>query len=331
MVRSLILVLSSVLAASCDPNLDAGQNESGTKLSVDRHNPVILLNDSARDNWSPEYAALFANDHDGGPKIVGIVVTPSEYWPDPEANMGGWLEFVTAARSSGLQGIPDPIASGGAQLVVPPDRRIESTRANKSAGAELILQKSKELALPGQPLVVLCGTQLTDIADAFLMDPTVVERVVVVAQLGSYALAKAAMGGPNGDLDPWADWIVVQHFSYVQVSISYDQDGDVVADDLANLPKNPFGVWMSTKQAALSKLSKSPDQGPVLALADPNFITTVVRSAADTSDGFNSPPGAGPPLVANGSGNNWLVTEIDGTVPRTRIWQMLSNLKATKP
>lgn len=328
-LRSIIVVLSGAFAASCDPTLDAGANESTTKLPVDGYNPVILLNDSARDNWSPELAALLANE--GGLKVVGVVVTSSEYWPDREANLAGWRELVTAARQSNLQGLPDPVASDGVQLVVPADRQVESTRPNRSAGAELILRKSRELALPGQPLVVLCGTQLTDLADAYLTDPTVVERVVVVAQLGSYSALKASMSSPNGDLDPWADWIVAQRFRYVQVTASYDQGGDVTADDVANLPKTPLGTWMSTKQAALAKMPKSSDQGPVLAVADPGFITTALRSVVDTSSGFNSPSGQGPPLLASAGGSNWLVTEIDATRPRARLWQMLSQLKAAQP
>lgn len=326
---SLIVVLGCAVAAACDPTLDAGENESTTKLPVDRANPVILLNDSARDNWAPEFAALLASD--GGLKVVGVVVTGSAYWPDLEANLGGWRELIADAQLSGLQGIPDPVGSAGGQLVVPPDRLVESTRPNHSAGAELIVRKSKELALPAQPLVVLCGTQLTDLADAYLIDPTVVERVVVVAQIGSYSALKASMASPNGDLDPWADWIVVQHFRYVQVSVSYDQAGDVTADDLASLPQNPLGVWMSGKQASLAKLSRSPDQGVVLAVADPAFITRVVRGGLDVSAGFNSPAGQGPPLLASVGGSNWLVTEIDATVPRARMWQMLSKLKASQP
>lgn len=315
--------------AACDQTLDAGDNESTTKLPVDKHNPVILLNDSASDNWGPEYAALFAND--GGLKVVGVVVTSSEYWPDLVANMTGWRDLVTAARLSGLQGLPDPVASAGAQLVVPPDRLVESTRPNHSAGAELILRKSRELTLPGQPLAVLCGTQLTDVADAYLMDPTVVDRVVVVAQMGSYSALKASMASPNGDLDPWADWIVAQNFRYAQVSVSYDQGGDVTAEDLTNLPKNALGARMATKQASLAKASRSSDQGPVLSVAEPAFILTALRSVVDTSAGFNSPAGQGPPLAASAGGNNWLVTDIDPTVPRTRLWQMLSKLKAAQP
>jgi len=316
-------LVAVALAPSCGQTLDAGYNVYPTPLHVDKRNPVILINDSWSDNWSPEYAALVTTR--GGLQLAGIIVNRTHYWPDLDANLAGWRDFVSVAHASGLRGMPDPIGSAGPQLVVPPDRRIASTRPNNSEGARFILRKSQELSLPGLPLVILSCSQLTDIADAYLLDPTVVDRVVVVAQLGSYSESKGSMTGPNGDLDPWADWIVVQHFSYVQIGVNYDQSADVTEADLANLPENAFGTWMSNKRAKLSNLPTAADQETILAVSDPYFVTSVVPSAADTSAGFNVPRGQGPALVPSESGNVWLVTQIDGTVARTRMWELLTN------
>jgi hypothetical protein len=172
-------------------------------------------------------------------------------------------------------------------------------------------------------VVVLAGTQLTDLADAYLMDPSVVDRVVVVASLGSYAAPKGAMTGPNGDLDPWADWIVAQRFRYVQISVYYDQAGDVTADDLPNLPNNTFGIWMAAKQPKLSTLNTAADQVGILAVAVPGFAATIQPSSCDISAGFDSPPGQGPPLVPNANGNAWLVTEIAPRLARPTMWRLL--------
>jgi hypothetical protein len=322
-------ILVAVCAAACGQTLDAGSNAQDSPLSVNGRNPVILINDSATDNWSAEYVALFANN--GGPKLAGILVNATHYWPDLNANLAGWQAFVAAAQAGGLHGIPDPIASAGPQLVVPPDRLIASTKPNNSAGAQLILRKSKELTLPGQPLVILSGSQLTDIADAYLLDPTVVDRVAVVALLGSYADPKGPMTGPNGDLDPWADWIVAQFFDYVQVSVYYDQGADVTADDLPNLPANQFGTWMAQKQPYLSNRQEAPDQEVILAVSDSSFIVSVVPSVADTSAGFNSPRGQGPPLVPSDGGNARLVTQINAATARARLWEMLTNPKTFQP
>jgi hypothetical protein len=321
--------LTAVVVSACDQVLDAGRNETQGLLPVGPHNPVILINDSATDNWSPEYLALSASN--GGPRVAGIVVTASPYWPDLDANLAGWQTFVADAGSSGLRGLPDPVGSASPQLVVPPDRLVESTRRNHSAGAQLILRKSSELSLPGQPLVVLSCAQLTDVADAYLIDPTVVDRVVVVAQVGTYSSSKASMASPNGDLDPWADWIVAQHFAYVQISVYYDQNADVTAYDVDALFKNLFGTRMAAKRASFPTLPNASDQEAILVFSEATFVTSVVRSVVDILAGFNSPPGQGPPLVAADGGNAWLVTGVDAAAARARLWQMLTNPNTFRP
>jgi hypothetical protein len=322
------LALAVGLAAGCEQALDVGHNTKG-RFPVGAHSPAILMNDSFSDNWSPEFAALFANN--GGPSLAGILVNASLYWPDLTANVAGWNDFVTRARRSGLQGLPDVTESDATAFVVPPDRQIESTPPHHSRGAQFIIDKSRELSQPWLPVALIACSQLTDIADAYLIDPTVVDRVVVVAQLGSYTAPKGLMTGPNGDLDPWADWIVAQRFRYVQISAFYDQSADVTADDVPNLPHNALGAWMADKRTKLSVLPVASDQEPILLLAAPEFITTATAASPDTSAGFASPFGQGPPLVPDPSGTAWLVTQIDATAARKRLWQMLNNPATFKP
>jgi hypothetical protein len=181
------------------------------------------------------------------------------------------------------------------------------------------------LSLPGQPVVVVTGAQLTNLADAYLMDPTVVDRVVVVASLGAASSGKTLMTGPNGDLDPWADWIVAHKFHYIQVTVRYDQAGDVTADDIANLPKNAFGDAMAAKQPNLSKLNTAADQVAVLAAAVSEFVTTVERSEPDPAAVFGSPQGQGPPLIPSATGNASVVTQVDASLARARLWKMLQD------
>ena len=269
----LCLMAFAVLAASgCGGTLDAGHDEPHGPLLVDERNPVIIENDTASDNWMGEYAVLLSNT--GGPRIAGIVICASNYWPDLDANVMGWTEFVTAARASGFKDIPDVTASAGAPLTAPADGKIDSTMPNRSSGAQKIIDLSRVLSLPWRPVVVLVGTRLTDLADAYLVDPTVVDRLVVVAALGSLDAPKALMTGPNGDLDPWADWIVAHRFKYVQVSAFYDQTADVTTAKLGSLPQNPFGDWMAAKQPKISTNGLAADQVTVLAASLSGFVTT---------------------------------------------------------
>jgi len=324
-----LCVAATLTTAACGGTLDAGRNVPHGPLPVDERNPVIIVNDGVNDNWMGEYALLLA-DH-GGPSIASIVVGTTTYWPDLNANVTGWTDFLNAARASGFTGLPDLTVSVGPPLTAPDNRQIDSTVPNHSAGAQRIIDLSRELGLPHRPVAVLVGTQLTDLADAYLVDPTVVDRVVVVASLGSLDAPKVRMTGPNGELDPWADWIVAQRFKYVQVSAYYDQTQDVTAAELANLPQTPFGSWIAKKQPKISTFQNASDQVAVLATTLPQFAKVVQRVSADTSAGFGSPIGQGPPLVPDDTGNAWAVTQIEAPLAASRFWSMLLEPHAQAP
>jgi hypothetical protein len=276
---------------------------------------VIIANDSVTDNWTGEYAMLLANS--GGPPLAGIIVNPSPYWPNLAASVAGWNDLATAARASGLRNIPEVTESGGDPLVRPADGKIESTTPNMSPGAKVILEKSARLSLPWRPVVVVTGSRLTDIADAYLMDPTVADRVVVVSALGGTSV----MGWPNGELDPWADWIVGQRFRYIQINGYYDQQGDVTTARTADLPANAFGAWMAAKLPTVLQIPMSSDQIGVLALGVPTFVTAVGRAAVDASAAFDTT--TGPPLLEQADGSAWVVPSCDSAMAGDRLWKML--------
>ncbi len=311
-------VVLTLVAASCDGTLDAGTDTHGL-LPVDQRNPVIIDNDSTSDNWIGEYTVLLANT--GGLPLAGIVVTASSYWANLGDNQKGWAALVTAAQSSGLKNIPFVTPSMGMPLMRPPSGDIDATAANDSAGAELIVKLSAQLSLPWRPVVVLAGTQLTDLADAYLVDHSVVDRVIVVASLGTYTAPNGAMGAPNGELDPWADWIVAQKFRYIQTSAFYDQTGDVPTARLPNLPQNPLGMEMAAKQPNLFSITTASDQVSVLSVALPNFTTMVQRASPDTSAAFD--PTHGPSLIPNPNGNVWIVTAINAPLAGSYLWLAL--------
>jgi hypothetical protein len=314
-----ICIGAAVGASGCGGTLDAGRDMPHGLLPVDERNPVIIDNDGWSDNWLGEYAVLLANN--GGPPLAGIIASDTVYWPDGNGNATGWGKLVAAARASGLANLPDVTLSTGAPLVRPADGQVDSTTPNRSAGAKLIVDLSRKLSLPSRPLVVLGGAPLTNVADAYLMDPSVVDRVVVVAALGEYAAPTATMNGPNGDLDAWADWIVAQRFRYVQVSAYYDQLGDVTAADLSRLPQNALGNWMRDKQPDLFTIPNASDQVAVLSVGLPTFATAVQRASPDTSVTFDSTQG--PPLRPDAAGGAWIVTQIAAPLAATRLWEML--------
>ncbi|MES1175587.1 MAG: hypothetical protein ABUL62_14800 [Myxococcales bacterium] len=303
----------------CAETRDLGSTEPHGLLPVDERNPVLVANDNVYDNWQGEYSILLANS--GGPPLAGIIVSTSPPWPDIEANIAGWRQLVSAATGSGLRGVPDPVTSIGEPLVRPSNGRIEATVANRSEGARLILDASARLSLPYRPLVVATGGRLTDVADAYLMDPTVSDRVVVVSSLGTTSDSGAAMAAPNGEMDPWADVIVSSRFRFVQVSAFYNQVDDVPSSRLSELPNNPFGAWISGKQAKVWSLPQAADQVSLLAAGLPKFSVVVQRvsAAADPGPGAS----AGPDLRTNPNGGAWLVSQCACTQASDRLWQAL--------
>ncbi len=312
----------TVLLAACSGTLDAGNDLERSLLPVGPKNPIILCNDGASDNWQGEYAVLFAQG--GSPRLAGIVVSTGGMWFDLGANVSAWQELVTAGRDSGLSNLPDLITSSGAPLVRPADDLVESTVANDSAGARFIVDVSKALATPDLPAVVVTGGRLTDVADAYLLDPTVSERVVVVASLGTAPDEGAdggRMGVPNGEMDPWAGWIVAQRFRYVQVSAYYDQLADVPDARIPELPMNPLGSFMAAKQPELLSTELASDQIAVLAVGLPAFTRKVVRVSPSGWDGDVVV------LQPDSTGNGWLVTASDAAAPGARLWQLLLDPK----
>jgi len=300
--------------AACGASLDAGYDKPHGLLPVDARNPIVLCNDGVYDNWAGEYAALFASS--GALSLAGIVIsTGSNDATNLDDNMTGWRQMVTAARGGGLQNIPDPMASSGSVLVRPSDGNIDSTTANRSEGAHFILDTSAQLSQPYRPLVVVTGGRLTDVADAYLMDPTLPERIVVVSSLGTTSTDGAQMGPPNGEMDKWADVIVAQKFRYVQISSFYDQMNDVSDSLVPQLPQNTFTSWIEAKRTKIYDDVLAADQGAVVAVAVPEFVAAVSRAAlSDTST---------PALSSDPNGPIWLVTHVSGAVATARLWNML--------
>ncbi|HVV52235.1 MAG TPA: hypothetical protein VHO06_21375 [Polyangia bacterium] len=315
----MVLGVGAVLIVGCSESRNVGSSAPHGLLPVDERNPILLANDGAYDNWQGEYAVLLANG--GGPRLAGIIVNDSTAWPDLDTNMAGWRGLVAAARASGLRDIPDPIASTGPTLARPTSGRIADTTPNRSEGAHLILDTSASLSLPYRPLVVVTGGRLTDVADAYLMDPTITDRVVVVSSLGTTTDSGGAMGPPNGEMDPWADAIVTASFRFVQVSAFYDQTTDVPTSRLPELPANPFGQWIEAKQQDIMNLPQASDQVGVVAVGIPSFATAVERVSAGTLVGAGAT--AGPDLLAAPGGPLWLVTQSAGGEATGRFWTLL--------
>lgn len=286
-------------------------------LPFDVSHPVVLVNDGAFDNWQGEYALLSIA---AGLEITGLVVNRGGGWQNLNSNVQGWQALVDAAGASGIAGAPDPIASDGPSLLRPESGDLDDTVPNGSEGAKLLVEVSKRVDAETKPLVIVTGGRLTDVADAYLLDPSIRDRVVVVSSLGQLSDEGAAMGVPNGESDPWANEIVAQRLRYVQVSGFYDQTADVPAARLDELPDNALGTWIAEKQPRILSNPVASDQVSILAVALFGFVRNVERASFRTAAADGSDP---PSLIRDERGSAWLVTDVDGELAATRFWELL--------
>lgn len=300
----------------CSGVLDAGYDTPHGQLPVDERSAMIVLNDGPRDNWQGEYAIVLAAA--ARLQLVGIVVDGSGVYPDLQENVAGFRRMIEAARQSGMQNLPDPTASVSRMLERPASGSIEDTVPNRSEGARLILDAAARYGSELHPLVIATGSPVTDVADAYLMDPTLPERAVVVSSLGSATDDGALAGVPNGDTDAWATVIVTNRMRYVQVNGFYDQLQDLPEERVPELPQNPFGDWMAEKRPEILELRVACDQISVLAAALPWFATSVTRMRAEPGDDI-------PVLTPDPTGQIWHVADADADRARDEFWRLLQD------
>jgi len=314
-LRGATCLLAVTLSSACSGRLDVGNDVLRGPLPVDFRSATVLVNDGSMDNWQGEYAALFAAS--GQLKWVGLVVNSNTEYPSVDTNVNGFREMLAAARESGMRPLPDPTASIATKLGRPASGVIEDTVPNRSEGARLIVEAAKTYGTRVHPLAIATGGALTDVADAYLLDPTLPERAVVVASLGQSKGSGAVAGDPNGNRDPWATFIVMTRMRFVQVNGYYDQLLDVPDDRVAELPDNAFGHWLAEKRANILGVLHACDQVSVLSIALPWFDSNVTRLRLDDADSTM--------LVADPSGPIWHVVKTDSDRAREDFWTRLKD------
>jgi len=306
--------------------LDAGSDRPHGPLPVDERNPVILSNDGARDNWSGELALVLSSL--GKIDLEGIIVNAGPPYPVLDDNVQAWTDMLQAAKDSGMSNVPALTASvDDPPLKRPANDDIESTVPNGSAGAKLIVATAHRLSEPLRPLVVALGGRLTELADAYLLDPSIADKVVVLASAGKVSSdgSSAVMGGPNGDIDPWADEIIARKFRYVQVDTYYAQQNDVPDALVQALPDNTFSTWIKAKLVDILPYPNydAADQDSLIAAVFPDFAVSFAR----LSEHSPTPPPAGafPTLLADPAGNCWVVSQGDTATATARFQAALTN------
>lgn len=165
--------------------------------------------------------------------------------------------------------------------------RSATTRVNHPAAQHLV-DAVHAHATASQPLVIICGGQLTVVADAWLLDPTIATKCVVMFVSGDPSIH------PGGYYNEWADATasIIVHESFTMVHFpatwpNVTQPVVTKAQLLERLPQSPLRVHMNAKTRTGNSLpgDMDGDGNPIVCLLNPGLIRSVTRKTASGTTG----------------------------------------------
>ena len=168
---------------------------------VDSTCPMIYDNDWWFD--TPDKNYLWAKASLGAADLRGNIVTrdmwdwQKGYLYKLEQGMKDARKSIAIARRSGLKNVPDPVPGCDRVFERPKSGKIEDTNIVRNPGSHLIVAEARK-ATPHKPLLVFVGGPLNTVANAYLSDPSIADRMIVFM---------TDLRGYNGK-DPWANYIV---------------------------------------------------------------------------------------------------------------------------
>jgi hypothetical protein len=241
-------------------------------------NPVVYDNDEAVDQYTDEYLLSLASL--GQIQLKGMITSSSIepynfYVPvkDYERMVADREQLVANAKANGYANIPIVLRGPMGNLEKPASGKIEDTKPIGAAGSWLIVNEARK-ASPEKPLVVVAGAPLTAEADAYLLDPSIADKMVV-AWLGGTV---RDMCDYNGWADPWAAYIVLQKLRLVQFPVRVGSP-QVPKSQLLGLPAGPLRDYMYHKHHPTNGEPGSIDGDgpPAISLGRPDYPLTVKR------------------------------------------------------
>lgn len=238
--------------------------------------PVIYDNDAHADVYTDELLMVMAAS--GMINLRGMITTsPENQYVNRETYIldeAGRMEMVRMARRSGLKNIPDPVAGPDRRLEEPTSGMIEDTLPIDTPGSRLIVEEAKK-ATPENPLLLVMGGPLTVAADAWLLNPSIADRMVI-AWLGGN---QEDMNDYNGWVDPWADYITACRLRLVQFPVNEGLP-HTPKHRFHSLPQTELGRWMIDKRLPhVNKIGEDYDGDgqPVIPLLTDAYILEVKR------------------------------------------------------
>ena len=308
---------------------------SSSLVPFDVTNPVLYDNDDHRDMYTDEYLLSLASA--GVIQLKGIITTYSADAVEYDLFVKGRQHIIQTARQSGLTHLPAATAGPQTRLVRPASNQIRDTKPLICQAGQVIVKAALK-ASPAKPLVIITGGQLTAVADAYLQNPKIADRVIVS---GIFGVRDQTY---NAGLDAWAWAIVIRQFRCFSIS---DSDTDTAynrvfktacpqtpkqqfrqAVQQGKLPNTPFYRWMVVKRHPrhpATYMEQDGDAPAVVSLMQPNYVRAVERWRCTGLDVSGVPT-----LVRDADGPLYLVTQASEVVGTNTFWQGIEDPRVWK-
>ncbi|MFN3325712.1 MAG: hypothetical protein ACK5AZ_19625 [Bryobacteraceae bacterium] len=283
---------------------------------------IVHDNDDHRDVYTDEYLLALASI--GNIRLKALTTSYTANQGEYELFREGRPEIIERARRSGFHNLPIAAAGPGVRLMRPGSNRMADTKPIRTEGAKAILEAARN-ATPARPLIVVTGGPLSTVADAWLMDPSIAERVVVS---GVFGLPRRDY---NAGLDAWAWAIVVSHFKTLAVPIGppgargkvYMKPPAVPKARIAReLPQTvEFFRWMFEKKHPTNSLPDEHDFDgqAAIPLMRPDYITAVSRWRVTGLDDHGEPQ-----FVQDPDGPLFVAEDADQSIATSEFWRALN-------
>ncbi len=292
---------------------------NAAELPFDRTCPVFYDNDDHRDVYTDEY--LLALAHLGDIELKGMITTYRANQREYELFVAGRREICDIARQSGMRNVPKTMAGARTQLERPASNRIQDTKPLNLPSSRWLARIAGQ-ATEERPLVIVTGGQLTAIADAYLLEPTIAGKVVVSGVFG------CERPDYNSGLDRWAWTIVMSKFRVLSIPFGPPGNRGKVYMKMPLVPRRrirdelgleiPFFRMMYTKQHPRGPHEKDADGQGAVVIMRPDYITKVKRFSATGIDTAGNPV-----LAADENGPIYKAVDADQQIATAEFWRAM--------
>jgi hypothetical protein len=302
------------------------------RLPFDATCPVIYDNDSQGDVYAE--ALIMAEASAGDIALKGMIVTSIIDSPNTprsyENAITFYIQAIASAKSSGFANLPATATRGvKGRLTEPVDHKIDSTAPLGTDGARLIVSEARKCSRD-KPLVVCVGGPASTVVDAYLLDKSIADKLVMVWINGAGTNHDRLGEDYNGWADTWALYIAAHRLRIVTTPLG---GGEVPkARILGDLPDKPFRAFMHAQTFTTSNGKVYPagwdgDGSIVDGLIDSGWMRASKRVSFRDTDakiwGRQVVRTVDDPL-----GNILVITSFDRTAQTAAWWRSMADPRA---